>query len=116
MEPGRRGQDRQPPSQRSRGAALPGLDRQPPPHRTTHRPDGADLSSRSRAAPRSSSVDEPPPDSEALTTQSGGPNGHREVRNVSPKASCAEQIPLGYPWSTAAGASYMDNPKAPKGG
>src|SRR2546429_137990 len=60
--------------------------------------------------------DEPPPDSEALTTQSGGPNGHREVRNVSPKASCAEQIPLGYPWSTAAGASYMDNPKAPKGG
>lgn len=83
VEPGDRGQDHQPPSQRSRGAALPGLDRQPPSHRTAHRPDGADLSSRSRAALASSSRQEPPPDSEVLTARSGGSNAHREVRNVS---------------------------------
>ena len=68
-----RGQDGEPATQPGRGRALPGLDRQPSPTRTDHRPDGRDLSNRRRTHPPAPSRHiEPTPNSETLTPTGGG--------------------------------------------
>src|ERR1035437_7443833 len=86
VEPRHRGQDHQPQTQRVRSRPLPRLDRQLAPPRTDH-PDGGSLSRRCRDPP--TPVQPPPrpprpPRASIDEHPSGGPQGHREVRNVSP--------------------------------